>query len=398
MKQNKPWYCKMRRFIIPSGLMDYIKDLPQNQQINYCFIVTRILIATKKNPKLFGSIHSKVFQNFIISEYTDYVYQLVTWGVIEVRNEYSNNLDHPFTTAYRITELFMKQETKRISFQKKKCQPLKDKSTINDNITKFVYHNLKRIGVLETIRKETNLIDQVDYEDWAEAIWDQVFNLHYGKKVSRLYHSIILMPSGCRKNLILKENPSKPLFEYDVKSCHPVLLLTLMQDKLEREKFITLLNNDIYTTIGREVGCFCSRDEHKIHFLHFINGGITNYFYHYFLKHLPKTTSVIMDNIDGMASYLQNNEANIMVKLLPSFLANPNNVLSTYIKEEGNICWGEWNPENILYIPQHDGWIGLEEDEEVISRKVKELFYNFTGYNITITKTDLQSGVERILV
>jgi hypothetical protein len=45
----------------------------------------------------------------------------------------------------------------------------------------------------------------------------------------------------------------------------------------------------------------------------------------------------------------------------------------------------------ILYVPMHDGWLGLEEESEVIINMVKEVYFTLTGYEITITKEKVDS-------
>jgi hypothetical protein len=56
------------------------------------------------------------------------------------------------------------------------------------------------------------------------------------------------------------------------------------------------------------------------------------------------------------------------------------------------------NPEGILYIPIHDGWLGIETDEELIARTVRECFFARLGQWVTITRTKLATGEKTILM
>jgi hypothetical protein len=73
---NRPWWVKQRRFVVPSTLEVKIQDLPDDVRLNYCYIVSKVIIETKKRPALYASISSAYFKNFVGSEYRDYLNQL----------------------------------------------------------------------------------------------------------------------------------------------------------------------------------------------------------------------------------------------------------------------------------------------------------------------------------
>ncbi len=57
------------------------------------------------------------------------------------------------------------------------------------------------------------------------------------------------------------------------------------------------------------------------------------------------------------------------------------------------------NPdEEILYIPMHDGWLGIEQHEQQIADTVRNEFHRRLGYWVGITKTKLATGEETVLV
>jgi hypothetical protein len=46
----------------------------------------------------------------------------------------------------------------------------------------------------------------------------------------------------------------------------------------------------------------------------------------------------------------------------------------------------------------HDGWLGIEKDELRIGNYVRDRFYEYTRFWVTITKKDLATGKEAILL
>jgi hypothetical protein len=392
MNTDKPWWVKQRRFVVPSTLKARIQKLPEEIQKFYCFIVSKVIVITKKHPALYGPISSKYFKDFIGSDYGDYVGQLKKWHIIEVNDQYLNDPEHGFSKSYRLHSKARKASKVKLQFAKKQVQPLRDNSKLTDDVAEFVHRNLKRLGVRTDLLPQANVIDEVEAEDWAEAIHFNKFNLHYSESVKRLYHAVIVMPVIARKNLVLKENPSVPLYEYDVKSCHPVLLLALIEDHSERKKYTALLHGDIYGTIARECGIVADRASVKLDFLKFVNGSVANYFHKYFRAHLPVLTDHMMKHGSGMAWFGQTVEAGIMVDEVPRLLMD-----SIPVKKQSNLsltCGG--NPE-VFYIPMHDGWLGVERDEVLIAERVRERFYEHTKYNVTLTKTCLATQEETVL-
>jgi hypothetical protein len=59
------------------------------------------------------------------------------------------------------------------------------------------------------------------------------------------------MPSAARKNLILKADASVPLFEYDIKSCMPVILLSIPKPPAENTTLKAFLDGDIQPLLQR---------------------------------------------------------------------------------------------------------------------------------------------------
>lgn len=101
-KDNRPWWVKQRRFVIPSTLQSHIQNLPDEIQVFFCYIVSKIIIESKKYPALYQPISSKYFNDFLGSDYRGYLEQLEEWQIIEINNGYLNAVGKGFPKSYRL--------------------------------------------------------------------------------------------------------------------------------------------------------------------------------------------------------------------------------------------------------------------------------------------------------
>ena len=366
----------------------------------FCFIVSKIVIETKKIPAFYRPIASKTFKDFIGSEYRGYIEHLKDWDIIEINESYLNAGGNGFCKSYRLSASARAASKVKICFKKQVVQPLRDKSDLTNDVAQFVHRNLKRLGVRTDLFTQANVVDDVDAEDWAEKIHFEVFNVHYSPHAKRLYHAAILMPKVARRNLILKADASVPLFEYDIKSCMPVIVLGLLQDPTERATLAALLDGDIYTAIATESGVTKDRAEIKEDFLKFLNGAVSNYVYAFFRQHLPNLAALVLAGKGaekGMAWFGQRVESEIMAQEIPRHLMQTGTV--PYSTNNSTLSLtSRGNPDDaILYIPMHDGWLGIERDEQRIAEAVRNEFYRRLGYWVAITKTKLATGQETTL-
>ena len=186
-KDNRPWWVKQRRFVVPSTLQAKIQSLPEEIQIFYCYIVSKIVIESKKHPTLYHPIASKYFNDFVGSDYRGYLEQLKDWQIIEINDAYLNAGGKGFTKSYRLHPTARAAAKVKINCDKKVVQPLRDKSELIDDVAKFVLLNLKRLDVKTDLLPQNDVVDEVDAVDWAERIHFQQFNVHYSPKAKRLY-------------------------------------------------------------------------------------------------------------------------------------------------------------------------------------------------------------------
>lgn len=399
-KKQRPWWVEQRTFVVPATLDGHIQALPDDIRLNYCYIVSKVVIETKKFPSLYHNISSAYFNDFVGNGYRAYLDRLKEWCILEINDAYLNAGGSGFTKSYRLHPSAQAAAKVKLKFKKKQVHPLRDKSKLTDGVAAFVHENLKRLTVRTDLLPQANVIDEVDAEGSAEEIYFQAFNVHYSAKAKRLYHAAILMPKVARKNLILKSDASVPLFEYDVKSCMPVTLLGLIQDPAERTTLTALLDGDIYTAIADESGVTKDRSEIKVDFLKFLNGGVRNYVFTFFHAHLPTLAALVLKGKGadkGMAWFGQRVESEIMVQEVPRQLMQTMTAPSS-VNQLAHSLTSRGNPdEGILYIPMHDGWLGIEQHEQRIAGVVRGEFHRRLGYWVGITKTELATSRETVL-
>lgn len=363
-----PAYVHITKFVVVPELLKLIETLPDNERINYCFLQSLIIRLSKDTPNFFVNIHRTVWKNFMGNNYNKYIKDMIEWKMIERQDAYLNETDG-FTKSYRLPAAHQNTEKIIVKFPKKRINPLIDKSVLMDDVSIFVHQNLKKLTVRNELKETVDSIQTVENEYWANKIYWQNFNLHYGNTVGRMFHTVIVMPKASRCDLVWKEDNQIKLFEYDIQSCHPVLLLSLMVNEAEKESYKKLLDTDIYTTIAEKMHISKNRKIIKEDFMYFIYGESKNYFYTYFTQNFP--IFMQQKNVLGktMASVSQNMEANIMVKELPTKIMQQH--------------------AGYFYIPMHDGWLGLQRDEEAIKLMVTEFFFALTGYTVKINRKEV---------
>jgi hypothetical protein len=273
--------------------------------------------------------------------------------------------------------------TTKMEFQRKKIQPPRSKplQPSNDAVADFVGHNLRKLTVAETLLQGPDAVTDSMIHDFCWQTFFGDFNLRRGKNCRRLYHAVIEMPKEGRANLRLADSVDE-LFEYDVKSCHPVLMLGLFTDNTERGRFAQLLDVDVYDGVAAVMDKALSRDEVKEDFLVAINTSDRRlatlerkWVYRFFEQEFPCFTREVLDVRSDLAIALQNQEADVMVDQL-----------------------GQWCLANSLFwVPCHDGWLSTASTEQQISTKVRELFFSKVGYSVAVAKVELATRNSKLL-
>jgi len=171
------------------------------------------------------------------------------------------------------------------------------------------------------------------------------------------------MPSEARCNLY--HVSGFPLAEYDVRTCHPFLMLKFFTDVQERNRYAEMLSSDIYTQIGDEMQ-IGDRDQIKKDFQRVCNSPHKNsgwiskqpvfQFYH---KHFPNFAEQFIFKRKDLAACLQNFEASLLVKKLGAFCRE----------------------QNLFWILMHDGFIARRDQGGVIAGQASRIILDAVGFS-----------------
>lgn len=377
--KDRAW-LKVHRFAITNSLKNHLAEatyLSDWDREYLCYIQNKVLRETRKTPDLYANIGAKYWEDKCGGGYGRYIRQLEDWGELLVNYSYRVTTESKkgFPMSYMVPFVVWESGVTVVDF-KRRASAIKDHTDWSkaDDIVRHVHGCCSRLTVPKTLIEVTDPIRDSAAHEFSRRVYWGDFNIRYGDSGRRMFHSIIEMPKTARANLVCKEG-GPPLFEYDIKSCHPVLLLPLFSDPLEKEKYSLLLDNDIYSTIRDAMGIAEDRAGIKIQFMVCTNstdryvGGKRGLIYQFFQEYFPVFTREVLDIRSDLAAYLQQQESQIMVQGLGR------------LSLEKNLFW----------IPCHDGWLGTEEGEGEIIKKVAEAFYQATGYRVRIEKTPLQN-------
>jgi len=320
--KDRMW-LKTRRFAITNSLATKLagSTLTTEEQEWCCYIQNKVLIELREQS--WAGIHCRYFKDKIGTGYKKWIKKLCEWEELVVNNKYlmPGGFSSGTTKKYWIPSAALATGVVIRDFKADRVRLTKDNSKFSAATpwVEFIFQNLKQLSIAKDLLKIDDAVEDSDSHDYAKKVFSGEFNCHYGNKSRRLFHSIIQMPKVGRANLIWRDT-GKPLeFEFDIKSCHPVLLLTLITDATEREIYCRVLNHDIYDVIRVQDNIKDTRDGCKTEFLSFINYdkkshaiSQNNYVYKFFKHYFPILTETILKK-KKMALYLQNLEAQIMV-------------------------------------------------------------------------------------
>jgi|GEM_PF-1455365 len=377
--KERAW-LKIKVFCITSSLqrkMAADTTLTEEQKEWLAYIQSKVVTESRRNPALWVNIGTKYFKDRIRGNYKRWILYLKGIGELDVNNPYKAAGGDGWPMSYCIPKVALDSGVVKISFKRIKIQPPRAKPAqpSGDVVLEYAATNLKRLTVAERLLSGPDAIHDVLIHQFCWMAFHGFFGLRRGANCRRLYHGVIEMPKEGRANLQLADS-SEQLFEYDVKSCHPVLLLNLFTDPTERQRYSQLLDADVYLGIAAAMQKALTRDEVKEHFLEAVNRSDRalrvleqKWVYQCFRRHFPIFTEQVLNVRTDLALFLQNEEARLMVDEL-----------------------GKWCQANrYLWIPCHDGWMGTAEHEPEIVAKVHDLFATVTGYAVTVSKVELIS-------
>lgn len=257
-----------------------------------------------------------------------------------------------------------------VDFKRKRIRLSRPQNDPTDAVSQYALECLSKLRVVENLfypppkdpSRDTDT-RKARIKCHCQHIFGGDFSLHYGRKVKRLYHRVLSTPSEARCNFY--HVSEFPLAEYDVKSCHPFLMLKFFTDAQERTRYAEMLSGDIYDQIGKEMQ-IDDRDQIKKDFQRVCN---TKYktsgwmakqpVFQFYYQHFPNFATQFIFKRKDLAAFLQNFEASLMVQKL------------------GNFC----REKNLFWIPMHDGFIARMDQGGIIERQASKIVLDAVGFS-----------------
>jgi hypothetical protein len=367
------FWLKIRKFAVTNSLVAKLEvsGLSLEEQEWCCFIINLVVVGTRKNHQ--AQIHSTTFKDRIGAGYARYVELLKEWKQLDGTLPFKMPCGGE---AGEARKYWIPLAARQSGIVIKDFKVGRIKATMDDSKWEphepwigYIRECMGKISVAKQLVNIESPAEESLSHEYAKRVFHEDFACRRGKQSQRLYHSIVEMTKTGRANLIWKAT-GKPLDgEYDVQSCHPVLLLTLASDANEAALYRKVLDFDIYDFIRISQKIKDTRQGCKDEWMDFVNHPSTkessfnsNYVYQFYRKNFPQLASVIVKRSD-MALHLQNLEASIMVDAVGQFCMN----------------------QSIWYVPMHDGFLCQHQDLTVVKEFVRYQFKSLTSYDITIS-------------
>jgi len=343
-----------------------LEGVPLEQRPAYCYVQNLVLIFSDEYEGKFVPIASLMWKDKLGPKYKSVIRQMQEWNELEVDEDFCWSTDKSgYPMSYAVPPSAMETKTCTVDFERKRVRLPKPDNKPRGPVSEYALECLSKLQVAETLTfpppeepSKNSDIRKARIKWHCEHIAGGDFSLRYGKKVKRLYHQVVLMPKEGRCNL----RYDYPLMEYDVRTCHPLLMLKLFTNPVERTKYAAMLSGDIYTTIGREMGY--ARKRVKEDFQKVVNIGhktpdwmAKQYVFQFYHEHFPAFAVEVLFHRKDLAQYLQDLEATLMVQRLGSFC-----------REHG-----------LFWIPMHDGFIARADQGGAISERAKVIIQAEVG-------------------
>jgi hypothetical protein len=368
-KKSRAW-LKTHTFAITKSLREKLESVPPENRQAYCYIQNHVLMAADNYEDEFPFIPTDVWKDKLGTGYKRFITQLKDWNELEVdTSEFrwsKNKTGRSF--SYAVPLAAKENGTCIVDFHRKRIRLPRPKNKPNDAVSHFALECLSKLRVVENLVYPTPKDPLKDTDTrkarikWqCQHIFGGDYSLHYGKKVKRLYHRVLSMPSEARCNLY--HVSGFELAEYDVRTCHPVLMLKFFTDPTERSEYAKMLSGDIYTQIGNEIK-IDDRDHIKNDFQRVCNTKFKSAdwmanqpVFQFYYNHFPKFAVEVIFKRKDLAASLQNLEASLLVQKL------------------GTVC----REQNLFWIPMHDGFIARIDQGETISYQASKIIQDSVG-------------------
>lgn len=310
--------------------------------------------------------------------YPNVIAMLALLGVVEVNDRYSTGVGGRagFSKSFRLSRPYWTNKFEMgVQWVASKASQRQDRSKPKDEIQRAAAVNLAQMRIdwdaLRAIvnRPELESERRIRILEDANKIERGLVDLSAGKKQRRLYH--VLNRAAKQAREALRYNGER-LVELDVKSCQPVLLLTLCPAE-EREGYIEVLRADIYSLGGS------SREAAKAEFARFAFGKYRrrNAFGEEFTGLFPKFADTIRNFGGSLSAHLQDIEAAVCVYQIGARLLD----------------------EGIFWAGIHDAFLVLPRDAATVAQIIKEEFARLVpDFQVEVRGRPEATGISHSLI
>lgn len=367
-------WLKTDHFAVTKSLCSILEAsaLPPREQERLAFIQDTLLTTAEDGR--WAYIPRRRWKGRCGDGYKRYIERLEEWGQLgSIRSYRASHDENAFPMPYWIPRPALKDGVCSLEFRRSRFHAPVPNNHATDDASHYALKCLSDLTVVKDadFRLPEDPIRRSQVKDHCEHIAFKDFSLGYGRKSKRLFHRVVMMPAEGRRNL---RHNCQPLLEYDVRSCHPLLLVTLFDDAGERKRYEDLLAADIYTEIGKAMGVL-ERERVKTGFLRVVNAEDKDSEWYerecvleFFQERFPRFTRSVLSVRTDLAISLQNLEAELMVQRL------------------GAHC----QAKKLFWFPQHDGWISTVGDGEIIRGYAEKIISGAVGFTPTITGLPLK--------
>jgi hypothetical protein len=367
-KKSRAW-LQMHTFAITKSLREKLESVQVEDREGLCFIQNQVIMLTDEYDEEFAHISTRVWKDKLGTGYNRFINQLIDWDELEINRDHrwsKNKSGYPM--SYAVPLAAKEGGTCIVDFKRKRIRLPRPKNKPSDAVSQYALECLSQLRVVENLvypppkdpSKDTD-IRKTRIKWHCQHIFNGDFSLRYGNKVKRLFHRVLAMPSEGRCNLY--HVSGFPLAEYDVKTCHPFLMLKFFTKTQERARYAEMLSGDIYSQIGKEMK-IDDREQIKKDFQRVCNSSHKTsgwmakqpifQFYHH---HFPTFAEHFIFQRKDLAAFLQNFEASLLVKKLGAFCRE----------------------QNLYWFPMHDGFIARMDQGGVIADQASKIIMDAVG-------------------
>lgn len=242
-----------------TSLRDKLESVPLEDREGYGFIQNQVMIHADEYEDDLVPISTTCWKDKLGTGYKRFITQLKDWNELEVDGDFRWSKDKSgYPMSYAVPLAAKAGGTCIVDFKRKRIRLPRPKNKPTGPVSQYALECLSKLRVVENLvypppkDPSKNTDTRKARIKWhCQHIFGGDFSLHYGRKVKRLYHRVLSMPSEARCNLY--HASGFPLAEYDVRTCHPFLMLKYFTDPQERNRYAAMLSGDIYTQIGKEM-------------------------------------------------------------------------------------------------------------------------------------------------